>query len=98
MEKLAVEVDSIQGQCPVYRKGDRFELDQGYQLHRPEGGRICMHALSSIMPFYLALFKGVAPERLGLQGPAEGTAYVQCPDPCDITMGGTVTFALKREE
>ncbi len=88
---LRVEVFRIHGNCPVYREGDVFWIEDGYKLRGQ--GPLCMHALASLMPFYVALSRGVPPADLGLaeQGAA---AYVQCPDPCHLTGGGTVVFAI----
>lgn len=98
MAKLVVEVVGIRGQCPIYKKGDSFNIHEGYQLQCPPERSVCMHALASLMPVYLALYNGVEPQQMGLQGPIPGSACVQCLDPCDITLGGTVTFSIKRED
>ena len=54
-----------------------------------------MHALASLMPYCVALSKGVSPEELGLG--KEDVAYVQCLDPCKYTDGGTVVFEIGKE-
>ena len=61
-----------------------------------ETDHVCMHSLCAIMPYYIALFRGVAPKHLGLcrDGPK---AYVQCLDPCEYTGGGTVIFEIERK-
>jgi uncharacterized repeat protein (TIGR04076 family) len=88
---LVVEVVETQGRCPVYKKGDRFRIEEGYKLvsDRP----ICLHGLQSVVPYYTALSRGILPDDLGLAGP-EGAAYVQCLDPQRYTGGGTVTFRI----
>jgi len=92
MSDLVVTVHRIAGHCPVYRVGDRFLIRDGYQLQASTP--VCLHVLGSLMPYYVALSRGVAPCDLGLgQGP---TAYVQCLDPVAYTGGGTVTFAITR--
>lgn len=88
---LIIEVADIQGQCPVYQVGDRFIIKEGFQLIAEQP--LCMHALQSLSPYYVALSRGVSPEDLGLSGP-DGAAYVQCLDPVDYTGGGTVTFRI----
>ncbi len=93
---LRVTVVEIRGHCPVYRVGDRFFIREGYQLDVPTGQRVCMHALASVMPYYAALARGVPPVELGLGGPREGCAYVQCLDPEFLTGGGTVVFEIER--
>ena len=52
-------------------------------------------SLSSIMPFYNAL-RFTEPSELGLAG-NDGKAYVQCPDACEHTGGGTVVFEIIKE-
>ncbi len=92
MADIIVEVVEIKGNCPVYKVGDKFIIKEGYKLITEK--EICMHSLASIMPYYVALSKGVDPRILGL-AKEEGVAYVQCLDPCEKTGGGTVIFKLK---
>jgi len=93
---LKVTVVEIRGHCPVYRVGDGFFIREGYQLEVSAGQRVCMHALASVMPYYVALSRGATPADLGLTGPREGCAYVQCLDPEFLTGGGTVVFEIER--
>lgn len=95
--RLIIEVKQIKGQCPVYRVGDTFVLEQGYILEPQRPARICMHSLASLMPYYVALIHGVNPVHLGLSPGDPETAYVQCLDPCEITGGGTVLLAITRQ-
>ena len=88
---LKIEVYDIKGSCPIYQKGDVFSIIDGYKLKTE--GLICMHSLASIMPYYVALSKGVAPKELGLSKD-NNAAYVHCLDPCEYTNGGTVIFRL----
>jgi uncharacterized repeat protein (TIGR04076 family) len=92
MHTLLIEVLDIQGHCPVYEAGNSFRIDEGYKLVSDQP--VCMHALQSIAPYYVALSRGVAPNDLGLAGPEKGAAYVQCLDPVTYTGGGTVTFKI----
>ena len=92
---LRIEVVDIQGHCPVYKVGDGFHIVDGYKL--VADSPLCMHALQSLAPYYVALSRGVKPEDLGLAGP-DGVAYVQCLDPQHYTGGGTVTFRMCAEE
>ena len=87
-------VAEIEGDCPVYSVRDSFTIRDGYILETG-GTRVCMHGLSSVMPFYAALSRGIDPRDLGLYGGKEATACVQCPDPCGMTGGGTVTFEIR---
>ena len=91
-----ITVKEIKGRCPVYKLGDRIILDEGYRLNCKESQNICMHSLSSIMPYYVALFKGIDPVELGLAIKGK-KAYVQCLDPCKHTGGGTVIFEIEKQ-
>jgi uncharacterized repeat protein (TIGR04076 family) len=93
MTTLKVKVKEIKGNCPVYKRDDSFLIVDGYKLETDKP--ICMHSLASIMPYYVALGKGVSPKELGLGD--KGKAYVQCLDPCKYTGGGTVIFEIERE-
>ena len=89
-------VKEIKGTCSVYRVGDKIVLEEGYRLNLQETNSLCMHSLSSIMPFYIALYRGVDSKKLGLSKDGK-KAYVQCLDPCDYTEGGTVTFKIEKK-
>ncbi len=95
MNKLLITVKEIRGNCPVYRLGDKIVLDEGYRLNLKETDNVCMHSLSSIMPYHIALYNGVDPRKLGLSRDGK-KAYVQCLDPCDYTSGGTVIFEIEK--
>ena len=90
MGDLRVKVIEIKGNCPVYEVGDEFILLEGYKLRTEKP--ICMHSLASIMPYYMALNKGISPKDLSLGN--ERKAYVQCLDPCEYTGGGTVILEI----
>lgn len=98
--KLIIRVEEIKGRCPVYEEGDRIVLDNGYRLNLDETTKGCMHSFASIMPYHIALSKGVRPDQMGLahRDRDDGRAYVQCLDPCEMTGGGTVTFSIERVE
>ena len=98
--KLVIEVESIKGRCPVYEVGDVIVLDEGFRLNLAETTNGCMHSFASIIPYHVALAKGVPPDRMGLahKDKQDGRAYVQCLDPCEMTGGGTVTFSIERKE
>ena len=91
---LIVKVKEIKGTCPVYSTGDSIVIREGYILDTKSSSQVCMHSMASLMPYYVALSKGISPDSLGLSGPKEGVAYLQCLDPCDITGGGTVIFEI----
>lgn len=89
---LRVQVVEVRGHCPVFRKDDAFRIVDGYKLVADIP--LCMHALQSLAPYYVALSRGVDPADLGLAGP-DGAGYVQCLDPQRYASGGTVTFKLE---
>ena len=89
-KKLIIKVKEIKGNCPIFKIGDTFFIENGYilKLEKP----ICMHSLTSIMPYYVALSRGIKPQELGLG--KDNKVYVQCLDPCEYTGGGTVIFEI----
>lgn len=89
---IQITVKEIKGYCPVYNLGDSMIIRKGYILDTQIIPSLCMHSLSSIMPYYVALSKGVSPGNLGLSGTDEGKIYLQCLDPHEMTGGGTVIF------
>ena len=91
---LIVKVSDIRGRCPVYNVGDSIFLSNGYILDTERSDPVCMHSLASLMPYYVALSRGVDAKDLGLSGPEDGKAYVQCLDPCHLTGGGTVILEI----
>jgi uncharacterized repeat protein (TIGR04076 family) len=94
--RLIIKVVDIKGQCPVYKIGDRITLREGYILDPGETDTVCMHSMASVLPYYVALSKGVEAGELGLSREGSEEAYVQCLDPCDITRGGTVRLEISR--
>ncbi|MHC4638259.1 MAG: TIGR04076 family protein [Planctomycetota bacterium] len=94
--ELKVTVKEINGNCPTYQLGDSFILKEGYQL--VSEGPVCMHGLASLMPYYNAL-RISEPSKWGLQGKDDKSkAYIQCPDACRHTGGGSVTFEISKVE
>ena len=94
MNKLIIKVIKVKGICPVYKVGDRIVIDEGYKLNLEETDNVCMHSLASIMPYYVALSKGIDLKTLGLAKKGN-KAYLQCLDPCKFTGGGTVVFEVE---
>lgn len=94
--KLIIRAVEIKGRCPVYKIGDEIILKEGYILDPGETNVACMHSLASILPYYVALSKGIEARELGLSRAKSEEAYVQCLDPCEITGGGTVLFEISR--
>ena len=89
---LAIKVVEIKGRCPVYEVGDTFEIKDGFRLKSSKC--LCMHSLAAVLPYYVALSRGISPRDLGLAEKGN-IAYVQCLDPCHLTGGGTVVFAIE---
>ncbi|MCG6980300.1 MAG: TIGR04076 family protein [Deltaproteobacteria bacterium] len=94
--KLIVRVVEIKGKCPVYEVGNKITLKDGYILDTEESDMVCMHSLASILPYYVALAKGVEAKEIGLSRGDSKEAYVHCLDPCEITTGGTVRLEISR--
>ncbi len=93
MERLEIKVIEIRGKCPVFELGDRMVIE-GPQVKLDETDAICTHAFASLLPYIVALRKGIKPKELGL-GKGE-RAYVQCLDPGEpYTDGGTVIFEIR---
>lgn len=91
---LVVKVKEIRGNCPTYKVGDSFTLKAGYQL--VSDIPVCMHGLTALMPYYNAL-RVSDPAQWGLDGKDDkSAAYIQCPDPCDYTAGGTAIFEIAK--
>ena len=93
---LLVKVLEIKGRCPVYRVGSTFRITEGFKLLTDEP--LCMHSLASLLPYYVALSRGISPLQLGLTNEGESVAYLQCLDPCEYTGGGTVIFGVFLEQ
>ncbi|ADT84871.1 TIGR04076 family protein [Thermococcus barophilus] len=92
MGKLIINVIEIRGKCPVFKVGDRIVIE-GPQINLKETDAVCTHAFASLMPYIVALRKGIKPSELGLG--KGGKAYVQCLDPGPpYTEGGTVIFEI----
>jgi uncharacterized repeat protein (TIGR04076 family) len=92
---LEIKVCQIQGKCPVYKVGDRMTID-GAKILPDRTNAICIHALSTLLHYVVALDEGVDPVRLGLSK-NQTHAYMQCVDPGEpYTEGGTVIFDCYR--
>jgi len=92
---LIIKLIEITGNCSAYKLGDKIVIEDGYRINLQETTAICMHSLAAIMPYYVALNKGVNPVELGLANEGD-KAYVQCLDPCKYTGGGTVIFEIEK--
>jgi len=92
---LEIKVCEIRGKCPVHKTGDKIVID-GPKILLEETDAVCIHALSSLLHYVIALDEGVDPRKLGLSN-QRNVAYIQCVDPGDpYTSGGTVVFKCQR--
>ena len=92
MERLEVRVVEVRGKCPVFNPGNRIVIE-GPEIKLDETDAVCTHAFASLLPYIVALRKGIKPSELGL-GRGD-KAYVQCLDPGPpYTDGGTVIFEI----
>lgn len=94
---LEVEVVEVRGRCPVHRVGDKIVIE-GPSIVLDKTDALCIHALSVILHYAVALDEGADPVKLGLTKPEDReNAYVQCVDPWrPYTEGGTAVFKIKR--
>ena len=95
IKNLQITIIQIMGKCPIYKLGENFHLNNGYILESKKASRSCMHSLSSLLPYYVALSHGIKPVSLGLNKKENNKAYVQCLDACEYTGGGTVIFEVE---
>jgi len=92
---LEIRVCEIRGQCPVHKVGDRITVD-GASIVLNKTDALCVHALSTLLHYVVALEEGADPIKLGLSKNKE-YAYMQCVDPgTPYTEGGTVIFQCHR--
>ncbi|MEM2129076.1 MAG: TIGR04076 family protein [Candidatus Bathyarchaeia archaeon] len=94
---LEIEVVEVRGICPVHRVGDKIVID-GASIMLDKTDALCIHAMSVILHYAVALDEGADPVKLGLTKPEDRDhAYLQCVDPWKpYTEGGTVIFRVKR--
>ena len=65
--ELIIKVVAVIGRCPAYKVGDRIVIKDGYRVNLKETTAICMHSLVAIMPYYVALNKGLVQLNWDLQ-------------------------------
>ena len=63
-KSLRIRVKEIKGKCALYKEGDQFFIEEGYILKTTIP--LCMHGLMAIVPYYVALSRGILPKELGL--------------------------------
>ena len=94
---LEIKVCEIRGECPVYKVGDKMTIG-GPEILLDKTDAICVHAMSTLLHYVVALEEGADPVKLGLCKEG-GHAYMQCVDPGPpYTKGGTVVFECRRIE
>jgi len=78
---LEIEVCEVKGYCPVHKVGDRIIIE-GAEILLEETNSLCVHSLSSLLHYVVALDEGANPVKLGLTKPEDKEhAYIQCVDP-----------------
>ena len=93
MKKVIIRVKEIRGKCAVFKGNERIVIE-GAEINLEETDKICIHALSSLLHYVIALREGADPVKLGLAKEGKA-AYVQCVDPGEpYTNGGTVVFEI----
>ena len=96
MKSVIIRVKEIKGKCEVFEGGEKIVIE-GAEINLEKTDKICIHALSSLLHYIVALPGGVSPMKLGL-AKAGNKAYVQCVDPGEpYTNGGTVIFEIITE-
>jgi uncharacterized repeat protein (TIGR04076 family) len=94
---LEIRVCEIRGKCPAHKVGDRIVID-GPKVVLEQTDAVCVHSLSSLLHYVIALDENVDPRKLGLSRNKD-SAYIQCVDPGEpYTDGGTVIFKCERVE
>jgi uncharacterized repeat protein (TIGR04076 family) len=93
---LEVEVVEVRGFCPVYKVNDKILIDDP-EIVLEKTSALCVHALSSLLHYVLALERECDLVELGLTEPGDPNAYLQCLDPSEpYTHGGTVVFRVRK--
>ncbi|MBS3793830.1 MAG: TIGR04076 family protein [Candidatus Thorarchaeota archaeon] len=94
MKGIKIEVEKIEGICPVFEKGDEIIIE-GASLNLADTDAYCVWASTSWMPYLHAIRGGVPADEIGLSHEKD-TYYVQCLDPGKpYTPGGTVVFKIE---
>ena len=78
---LEIRACEIRETCPVYQVGDQMVInDPRILVDRTDA--ICVHALSTLLHYVVALDEGAESVKLGLSKDKEH-AYMQCVDPSE---------------
>ncbi len=94
---IEIEVVEIRGHCPVHKVEDKIVID-GAKIVLEKTDALCIHALSTLLHYVVALDEGADPVKLGLTKESDKEhAYMQCIDPWKpYTEGGTVIFRARK--
>ncbi len=93
---VILEVEKVEGYCPLYKVGDKIVL-RNFYIDSRKSANICMHLFAAFSTLLSAFAHGSSAIDLGI-GKTEDTGYLQCPDPGPpYTKGGTVLFKLTRK-
>jgi uncharacterized repeat protein (TIGR04076 family) len=96
--RLVIAVKEIQGNCPVFKVGDKIVVDSP-KIVVAETDNICIHAFGCMLSMIVPLSHGISFKKLGLAKEEDEKGYIQCLDPGKpYTDGGTVLFEIKREK
>jgi len=78
---LEIEVIEIRGYCPVHKIGDEITIE-GPKIILEKTDTLCIHALSVILHYAVALDEDAGLVKLGLTKLEDREhAYLQCVDP-----------------
>ena len=95
-KKLLITAIKVKGNCPVYKVGDKTVIE-GPEINLNESDKVCVHTMSCLGNFIVALGEGLNPQLFGLAKENNKKAYFQCLDPGEpYTNGGTVIFEVKQ--
>ena len=79
MKEVKVEVVEIKERCGAkHKKGDAFFIRGGGAIEVPEGKRVCIYALNSLIPFLTAKQRE---DELPHDDWISETEMLTCPDP-----------------
>ncbi|MEM2673859.1 MAG: TIGR04076 family protein, partial [Candidatus Bathyarchaeia archaeon] len=78
MYKIRIRVKKIDGKCPVLNETDEYLVDEdGQTLRIVKGDKLCLYALSSLIPFLPTLSRDL-PSGFWMN---KDLIYFTCPDP-----------------
>ena len=94
---LEIRAYEIRGKHPVYQVGDQMVINRP-RILVDRTNTICVHALSTLLHYVVALDEGADPIKLGLSKDNE-YAYMHCIDLGEsYIQGGNVAFKYRRME